>query len=326
MAKFSLKNSLVASRVDENGLQWYECATYTEVKEYMSSNIERTKGYCLKIQENFVEMGYWLKYTQENKMYEQDGFKSIWEFAQTNYNMSKSAALRLMQMNTEFSIDGNTPIIDERYKDYSKSQLQELLYLTAEQRQDITPAMTVSEIREVKKKNQPDDGMIRAFAQKMLRGRIKKQDYADVKSLKDYLYNNFGKLHDGVCSNELDYSSDPEGIIFNHLSSTPNDKMTWSMLAKRILELYKIDPLTLELPESEVLDGQFAEEVLPILSYTRGNVTDSIPFMNEQDMFIFDNGHKYAALTMKLQKYIAEQINVLDLDKYRVEIRAVKIK
>lgn len=70
----------------------------------------------------------------------------------------------------------------------------------------------------------------------------------------------------------------------------------------------------------------FDEEVLPILSYTRGNVTDSIPFMNEQDMFIFDNGHKYAALTMKLQKYIAEQINVLDLDKYRIEIRAVKIK
>lgn len=417
MAKFSLKKSLAASRADESGMQWYERATYTEVKEYMNNSIERTKGYHLKIKENFVEMGYWLKYTQENKMYEQDGYKTIWEFAQTTYNMSKSTALRLMQMNTEFSVNGNTPVLDERYKDYSKSQLQEMLYLTSEQREDVSPDMTVTEIREVKNKNQPDDGMIRAFAYEMLRGKIEKKDYADVKSLKDYLLNRFGKSHSGHCSKELDYSSDPKGIIFDHLSATPNDKMTWSALAKRIIELYENDPLTLELPE--ILDGQmeivdvnmevreynssqdalseskeepqceevmldmekvvkvqgeilepdkpeeeqnlkpyqrgcivgvssdervepvedkkqldntdmdfepFDEEVLPILSYTRGNLTDSIPFMNERDLFILGDGHKCAALTMKLQRYIAEQINVLDLDKYRVEIRAVKIK
>ncbi len=413
MAKFTLKNSLAASRTDENGLQWYECATYTEVKEYMSSNIERTKGFYFKIKETFVEMGYWLKYIQENKMYEQDGFKNIWDFAQTNYDMSESTALRLMQINTEFSVDGNTPVIDERYKDYSKSQLQEILYLTSEQREEVSPDMTISEIREIKKKNQPDDGTIRTFAQEMLRGKIEKKDYADKKSLKDYLYNEFGKSHSGVYSDELEYSSDPKGITFNPLSPTPDDKITWSALAKRIIELYKNDPLTLELPE--VLDGQmeivnvdmevkeynsrqdalseskeelqcekvkseteevvkeqeriqapenteeeqepvppqesvcneenkkpsventeqedetdvdvepFDEEVLSILSYTRGNVTDSIPFMNEDDMFIFGDGQK-CALTMKLQKYIAAQINLLDLDKYRVEIRAVKIK
>ncbi len=452
MAKFSLKKSLAASRADESGMQWYERATYTEVKEYMNNSIERTKGYHSKIKENFVEMGYWLKYAQENKMYEQDGYKTIWEFAQTTYNMSKSTALRLMQMNTEFSVNGNTPVLDERYKDYSKSQLQEILYLTSEQREDVSPEMTVTEIREVKNKNQPDDGMIRAFAYETLRGKIEKKNYADAKSLKDYLLNRFGKSHSGLHSNELNYSSDPKGIIFNPLSETPIDKITWSALAKRIIELYENDPLTLELPE--VMDGQmeivdvnmevreynsrqdslseskeepqceefmlgmekvvkvqgeilepdkleeeqnlkpyqrgcitgaspygvcsccgaegveccaackkdcnvrcgwyqnkdtepderveqagnteqldntdvdfepFDEEVLPILSYTRGNLTDSIPFMNERDLFIFGDGHKYAALTMKLQRYIAEQINVLDLNKYRIEIRAVKI-
>lgn len=446
MAKFSLKKSLATSRADENGMQWYECAEYGEVKEYI-------KGSLQKIQENFVAVGYWLKYVKANKMYVEDGYKSIEEFAQAVYQISKSTTYRLMEINTNFSKNGNSPELAEEYRDFSKSQLQELLTLTDRQREEVTPEMTVDEIRQVKKENQPDDGMIRTFAQEMLRGDIEKQDYADAKSLKDYLYNHFGKLYDGYCSNELDYRSDPKGIIFNHLSTTPNDKITWSALAKRIIELYKNDPLTLELPE--VLDGQmeivnvdmevkeynsrqdtlselkeepkceevmletdkvvevqekiqepekpeleqdlkpyqrgcitgaspygicsccgaegvkccaackkdcnvrcgwyqnedaepderveleesaeqaddthvdfepFDEEVLPILSYTQGNVTDSIPFMNEQDMFIFDNGHKYAALTMKLQKYIAEQINVLDLDKYRIEIRAVKIK
>lgn len=395
MAKFSLKNSLTASRTDENGLQWYECATYTEVKEYMDSNIERTKGFYLKIEENFVEMGYWLKYINENKMYEQDGFNSIWDFAQANYEMSKSTALRLMQINSEFSVDGNTPVIDDRYKNYSKSQLQEILYLTSEQREEVSPEMTVTEIREIKKQNQPDDETIRTFAKEKLCGHIEKQNYADTKALKDYLYNRFGKSHAGYCSDTLQYNSDPKGIIFNDLAETPNDKITWSALAKRIIELYNSDPLTLELPE--VLEGQMEivnvdmeveeyrgadynpiamddeelneekeeevieevqesickacihdeecvemktdqqsneclayeesieEEVLTILSYTRGNAMDSIPFMNEQDLFIHSNGQK-CTLTMKLQKYIAEQVSMLNLDKYRFEIRAVKIK
>ena len=40
MAKFSLKKSLAASKPDENGMQWYECATYTEVKEYIKTNAD----------------------------------------------------------------------------------------------------------------------------------------------------------------------------------------------------------------------------------------------------------------------------------------------
>lgn len=54
-------------------------------------------------------------------------------------------------MNDKFSQDGNSPYLKEEYRDFGKSQLQEMLYLTDEQMEQARPDMTAKEIREIRK-------------------------------------------------------------------------------------------------------------------------------------------------------------------------------
>lgn len=58
-------------------------------------------------------------------------------------------------MNDKFSQGGNSPIMAEEYRGFEKSQLQEMLYLDDKQIETVTPDMTVKEIREVRKPEEP---------------------------------------------------------------------------------------------------------------------------------------------------------------------------
>ena len=103
----------------------------------------------------FITIGYYLKLIRDNAMYHQDGFRDIWEFAQDTYGISKSTCSRWMAMNDKFSQGGNSPYLKEEYRDFGKSQLQEMLYLTDEQMEQARPDMTAKEIREIRKPETP---------------------------------------------------------------------------------------------------------------------------------------------------------------------------
>ena len=128
--------------------RWYENMTYQEAK-----NILREKMYNLKM--NFIAAGYYLKYIRHHEQFREDGYESMWEFAEDNYGIKKSTASRWMAMNDKFSQGGNSPIMAEEYRGFEKSQLQEMLYLDDKQIETVTPDMTVKEIREVRKPEEP---------------------------------------------------------------------------------------------------------------------------------------------------------------------------
>lgn len=124
--------------------RWYEDLSYEEVK-----NILREKMDVMK--KNFIAAGYYMKYIRDNELYREDGYESIWEFAEDNYGIRKSTASRWMTMNDKFSQGGNSPNLADEFKGFEKSQLQEMLYLDDKQIEEVTPDMTVKEIREVRK-------------------------------------------------------------------------------------------------------------------------------------------------------------------------------
>ena len=124
--------------------RWYEDLSYEEVK-----NILREKMDVMK--KNFIAAGYYMKYIRDNELYREDGYESIWEFAEDNYGIRKSTASRWMAMNDKFSQGGNSPNLADEFKGFEKSQLQEMLYLDDKQIEEVTPDMTVKEIREVRK-------------------------------------------------------------------------------------------------------------------------------------------------------------------------------
>lgn len=123
--------------------KWYEQISYNDVKVFIHSNIKAASR-------SFIAIGYYLKYVRDNRLYEEDGRASIWDFAREEYGISKSTASRYMTMNDRFSKDGNSPIVAEEYKEFGKSQLQEMLYLTNEQLEEVTPSTQIKQIRELR--------------------------------------------------------------------------------------------------------------------------------------------------------------------------------
>ena len=125
-------------------LMWYQGLSYSDADTILGENITNIKR-------SFIAAGYYLKYIRDNEMYKEDGYGSIWEYAQERYGISVSTASRWMKMNDRFSVDGNSPIIEDKYKGFGKCQLQEMLYLEDGQIEAVTPGMTVKEIREARK-------------------------------------------------------------------------------------------------------------------------------------------------------------------------------
>lgn len=98
-----------------------------------------------------IVVGYYLKGVRDNKLYLTAGYMDIWEYASATFGFSKSTASRYMARNDKFSVGGNSPVMAEEYREYSKAQLQEMLSLDAEQMSTVTPDMTVREIRELRR-------------------------------------------------------------------------------------------------------------------------------------------------------------------------------
>lgn len=125
--------------------KWYEMdMPLNDVKKLLSANIKT-------MSRSFIAAGYYMKYIRDRELFRDGGYNSIWEFAEDQYGIKKSAASRWMAMNDKFSKDGNSPILDDKYKDFNKSQLQEMLYLTDEQIEEAEPEMSAKEIRAIRK-------------------------------------------------------------------------------------------------------------------------------------------------------------------------------
>ena len=119
---------------------WYKNVSYDDAKIFIRTNLESAAR-------SFIAIGYYLKLIRAGELYREEGHESIWDFAQAEYGISKSTASRYMSMNDRFALDGNSPIVDQKYKGFEKSKLQEMLSLTDEQLEQVTPEMKVQEIR-----------------------------------------------------------------------------------------------------------------------------------------------------------------------------------
>lgn len=114
------------------------------------------------VKRSFVRIGYMLRRIDDRKGYEQDGYKSIAEFAQKELGLHPSTTTRFMEINREYSIDGYSERLREEYEDLSRSQLEEMLKLPEEDRSMIEPAASRESIRDLKRFNaaQPEDQMV----------------------------------------------------------------------------------------------------------------------------------------------------------------------
>ena len=121
---------------------WYENITLDEAERFITSNLQSAVR-------NVIAIGYYLKNIRDNGLFREAGCENIWDYAWERFGFSKSTASRYMTRNDRFSRGGNSPILDEKYRDFNKSQLQEMLSLTDSELEQVTPDMTVRQIREI---------------------------------------------------------------------------------------------------------------------------------------------------------------------------------
>lgn len=120
--------------------EWYQNVSLEDAEVFIRSNLQSAVR-------SVIATGFYLKHIRDNELYLEAGYKNVNEYAMDRFGLSASATSRYITRNTRFSRGGNSPLIDDRFKDFSKSQLQEMLGMSDEQLEQVTPAMTVREIR-----------------------------------------------------------------------------------------------------------------------------------------------------------------------------------
>lgn len=113
-------------------------------------SIDIIKDESVKIQKSFVKIGWYLKHIRDNEFYKEDGYDNIWECAADQLGYSQSTASRFINICEKFSKNHNSPELDDKYTGFDKSQMIEMLPMSPEQMEKVTPDMTVKQIRDIK--------------------------------------------------------------------------------------------------------------------------------------------------------------------------------
>ena len=114
---------------------------------YLKRDISDIKTY-------YIRLGFHLDEFRRFGYYEDFGFSDLYEFCASNLGLDKSAVSRCINVWSNFCrVDGytRTMFLDDRYSNYSYSQLCEMLSLTSDQRKRVLPDMTIKDIRDFKK-------------------------------------------------------------------------------------------------------------------------------------------------------------------------------
>lgn len=282
-----------------------------------------------KTRKSFIKIGWYLKHINETAMYEEDGYTNIYEFAQDKFNISQPTATRFINLCTEFSVGHDSPELDERYLDFSVSQLFEMLPMKQEEKEQITSDMTVKEIREIKKESkadkEPKDAEIKLFYDKFL----KNISVSERENLKEYMLKHYGKAHAGG-GPEPNYDCSLRGIKINN-----SDEITWTRFVNRVDELI---PLTIEaeavepeedddnIPGQTSIEKDFPE-YLPDSSH---NITDKIPDKDEivdaEYREVEENAGKIDDLYISGQEEKAVQIEDAELEEGEADLRDLRNK
>lgn len=117
---------------------------------------QKLRQELLGVKQSFVRIGYALRKIDDQRLYEQDGYKSIAEFAKAEYGLENSTVSRFMSINREYSIDGYSERLRPEYLELGRSQLEEMLKLPDSDRQMIRPETPRDDIRELKRFNKEE--------------------------------------------------------------------------------------------------------------------------------------------------------------------------
>lgn len=171
------------------------------LNEYISIK-EDIKRRLNHLAESFVAIGYRLKQIRDTEAYRQDGYNTIFEFAEKELGLTKSPTSRFMAINDKYSVGGNSLELREEFIGLGKSRLSEMLTMDPEDYVLITDQTSVKDIREIKRmeKAAGDNQKLTKF-QEVLR-----KEYASADRRKELI-----EIANAKCIDDIKAAVIPEG-------------------------------------------------------------------------------------------------------------------
>lgn len=114
------------------------------------NDIKNNLGTIVK---SFVRIGWQLSRIDKSGAYKNDGYNTVAEFAKAEYGMSATGTSRFIRVYEKYSAPGDTPELRAEYRDYNRSQLEEMLQIPEEDHELIRPEAHKEDIRELKRFN-----------------------------------------------------------------------------------------------------------------------------------------------------------------------------
>ena len=105
---------------------------------------------------SFVRIGYALRKIEDGKLYEQDGYRSIAEFARAEYGLQASTVSRVHSHQPGIFHRRYSEHLRPEYASLGRSQLEEMLQLPEADRQMVGPETSREDIRELKRLINPN--------------------------------------------------------------------------------------------------------------------------------------------------------------------------
>lgn len=123
---------------------------YEEAKASIKENL-------FGIGKSFVIIGWQLTRIETSGRFREDGYSSITEFAKGEYNMSADSVSKYKKVYETFSVPGDRPEIQDRYKNFEFSKLVDMRQLPEEDRSHIHPETYREDIRDLKEYNKEQE-------------------------------------------------------------------------------------------------------------------------------------------------------------------------
>lgn len=109
------------------------------------------------IVKSFVRIGWQLTRIDKSQAFKHDGYNTIAEFAKAEYGMNPSGVSRFMKVYEKYSVPGDTPELQEQYREFKFNNLVEMLQLPEEDQQIFRPEDKREDIRELKDFNKENE-------------------------------------------------------------------------------------------------------------------------------------------------------------------------
>lgn len=119
-------------------------------KKLLNTAVRSIQKDITSIKQKYISIGIGLNEIKRLNLHTDEGYTNFYDFCKDYFQMEKSAVSRCMNVLERFA-DQQNECLEEKWKEYSYTQLCEMVSMDEKELEKVESKMTVKEIRQVKK-------------------------------------------------------------------------------------------------------------------------------------------------------------------------------